>query len=70
MQLVRTTARAIFIHFKPTGVITPVLDGGVITFFTLGASQVNDWSDIFFLRCHFSLTWLPQQGSHDFLPKN
>jgi hypothetical protein len=49
MQPVYTTAWAIFLHFKATWVIAAVLYRGVIAFLTLGASQVNDWSDIFFL---------------------
>jgi hypothetical protein len=44
-----TAAWAIFFHFNTTRVITAVFNRGVITFFTLGASQVDDWSDVFFL---------------------
>ena len=38
-------------ELKPTGVISPVLLGCVISFFTLGASQRNHWPYIF-LRSH------------------
>jgi hypothetical protein len=49
MKLMRSATRAIFLHFHATGVISTVFHGGVVAFFTLGASQMNDWSDIFFL---------------------
>jgi len=62
MQLVRAAAWTVFLHFKPTRIIPAVLDGGVITFFTLNASQMDHWSDVFFLRCHNFSTWLPGEG--------
>jgi len=49
MQPVNAAAWTILFHFKATGVIATVLDRGVIAFFTFGASQKNDWSDIFLL---------------------
>ena len=49
MQLVCAATGAIFLQFHATGVISAVLHGSVITFFTFCASQMNDWSDIFFL---------------------
>jgi len=49
MQLVSATARTIFTEFQPTRVIPTVLYCGVISFFTLSASQMDDWANIFFL---------------------
>jgi len=49
MQPVNTAMWAILFHFDATGIITAVLDRGVIALFTFGASQMNDWSDVFFL---------------------
>ena len=51
MQRMLSAARAIFIQFHTSRIITPVLLGGVIALFTLRASQGNYRADIF-LRCH------------------
>ena len=51
MQRMLSAARAIFIQFHASRIVTPVFLGGVIAFFTLRASQGNYRADIF-LGCH------------------
>jgi hypothetical protein len=48
-------ARTIFLHFDSTRVIAAVLFRGVISFFTLGASQGDDWANTFFLSHNSSI---------------
>jgi hypothetical protein len=49
MQLMGAATWTVFLHFEPTRIVPAVLDGGVISFFTLGTRQMNHWPDIFFL---------------------
>jgi tryptophan-rich sensory protein len=64
MQLVLAAARAVFVHFQAVRVVAAILNRGVIPLLALCAGEINHWADIFFLRSHFYLTWLPFGGSH------
>jgi hypothetical protein len=55
MQGMATATGAVFLHFQPPGLITPIFACEIIAFFAFGAGQGNQHSISFFSH---SVTYL------------